>query len=187
MKRTNYILILSFFSIGTFLLFIITCNRTFENIALSIFTSSIFALLVETGTLFHDLYRFSFLSGKWIRKDFFNRNGEKSGIGYDNLGARYSPEKVDPNIILNYKGDGEYHGTAFYENGRKTFIILIDKNNTLSASGIYQYDSTKSQNELPDIGRFDIIIDVDKKSMYVTHENILPNGNARGIEVWKRN
>jgi len=162
-----------------------TCNKTFENIALSIFSSSVFALLVEIGLLLHDLYRFSFLSGKWVRKKFFNRNEKTSGNGYDNLDKRYAPNKIDPNIILEYKGDGEYHGTATYEEGKKTFIILIDKNNILAASGIYQY--TESQNELPDIGRFDIIIDVDKKSMYVTHKNILPNGNARGIEVWKRN
>jgi hypothetical protein len=185
-KRSNYILLLSLFSVGAFLWYVCTCNKTSENIALSVFSSGVFAFLVELGFFLNDLNRFSFLRGNWRRKNFFNRNEKTSGIGYDDLETRYSPDKVDPNISLKYMGDGEYHGSANYEEGKKAFIILIDKSNILAASGTYQYTNTKSQSNLPDIGHFDILIDIDKKCMYVTHKNILPNGNAQGTEVWNK-
>jgi hypothetical protein len=189
MKRTTYILILIVVILASLLWFLslCKCNVDTKNVALAMFSSGLFAFLIEIGFWLNDIKRFSFLEGKWVRKKFFNRNGKTSDVGYDDLTDRYeNVSKIDPNIEMKYKGDGEYHGKVFYEEGTVNFIIILNKNNILSGSGTYQYEITKSQTTLPDIGHFELIIDNNKKSIYISHENKLPNGTSKGVEVWTK-
>lgn len=186
MKRTTYILLLTVFSALALGCFSYTCNPNGQNIALAIFSSGVFAILIEIGFFLNDIYRFSFLDGKWVRYKFYNKNGKTTDNGYDDLTDRYNQNGINPEIEMKYKGDGEYHGKAFYEEGTTAFIIILNKNNVLSASGTYQYEFTKSQKSLPDMGHFELIIDVNKRCIYISHKNKLPNGTAEGTEIWTR-
>jgi hypothetical protein len=186
MKRQTYILILIIFSTAGLGLFFCTNNKDIQNIALAIFSSGIFAFLIEIGNYLYDKNQYGYLRDKWIRKKFFHRNGKTTEIGYDDLTERYIQNNINPNIQLDYKGDGEYHGNVFYEEGTASFVLLLNKNNVLSGNGTYQYEVTISQKNLPDIGHFEFIVDVNKNVIYISHENKLPNGTSRGTEIWMR-
>ncbi|MFN3406025.1 MAG: hypothetical protein ACK40G_18160 [Cytophagaceae bacterium] len=186
MKRQTYILILFIFSVVALGSFFCTNNKDIQNVAIAIFSSGLFALFIETGNYLYDINQFGYLRGKWIRNKFFHRNGKTTEIGYDDLTERYNQNNINPNISLEYKGDGQYHGNAFYEEGTKTFILLLNKNNALSGNGTYQCQVTNSQKSLPDIGQFEFIVDVNKNIIYISHENKLPNGTSRGTEIWRK-
>lgn len=157
-----------------------------DNLMFALVSSGLFAILVEIGFLLNDRKRFSYLQGNWIRAKIKFRNESQSGDGYLDITKRYIDGKIDPNITLSYHGDGEYNGKAEYEEGTKWFTLTIDKNNVLSGKGTYQYEKQKSQQDVPDLGYFEFIIDRNKKGIYISHENRLPSGTAKGIEVWKK-
>jgi hypothetical protein len=151
---------------------------------MSIASSGLFALLIEVGFWLNDRIRFGYLQGRWERIAFYNRNLNESGLGYDDISQRYS--SIPKGIRLTYKGDSEYKGTASYEKGEVSFSLNISKENVLSGAGIYQYHIT-SQSITADIGQYSFVVDKNRKKIYVSHLNILPSGNARGLEIWQRN
>ena len=186
MRRFNYIIVLSFFSIlGFFALSCFPSESIWRDISISIASSAVFALLIEIGFWLNDKSKFGYLDGNWERISFLNRNLSDSGSGYDDISDRYL--KIPKNIKLIYKGDGEYIGIASYEEGQLSFSLIVNKENPLSGNGTYQYDTTKSQSITADIGQYSFLVDKTRKKIYISHQNILPSGNARGLEIWARN
>ena len=161
------------------------CNPITNNISLALFVSGLFAFLIELGNYFFDRRRFSYLIGPWKRTHFFNRNEQNTGTGYRDESEHYN-SRVHPIVNLTYHEDGEYHGKVTYAKGEVEFIIYINKNNPLSGSGTYQYTMPKTQQEIADLGYYDFIVDISKSKIYISHQNKLPSGNAKGIEIWQR-
>lgn len=44
---------------------------------------------------------------------------------------------------MGYKGEGEYEGEAFYEEGKVKFTLCLDKINPIIGVGAYQYIKKK--------------------------------------------
>ena len=187
MKREYYILILILVSIlGACLPYIFGEFKFTNDLSLALLSSGLFALLIEISLYVNDVWKYSFLEGKWVREKFLNRNDKTSDSNYDDYtDNRY--KNINPEIILKYNGDGEYSGIVHYELGRVDFVLSIRKNNLLNAFGTYQYIGIVNSQGLPDVGIFDAIIDQNKKRIYISHENKLPSGLARGTEIWKKN
>lgn len=159
-------------------------NSDKRDIFMSIGSSGIFALLVEIGFWLNDRSKFGYLKDDWERVAIYNRNSNESGVGYDDISDRYS--NVPRDIRLTYHGDGEYTGTATYEGGKLNFSLNMSKEKNLSGNGTYQYEMTKENSITSDIGHYSFIVDQNRKKIYISHENILPSGNAKGLEVWQR-
>ncbi|MGB3948859.1 MAG: hypothetical protein WBM13_12810 [Bacteroidia bacterium] len=161
-------------------------QKDLHEVFIAIFTSAAFGLLIEISILSRDYFHLGYLAGTYKRIKFYNRNGQTSGIGYDDGTDEYKRQEINNEIKLVYKGQGEYKGFAFYPRGKKHFTLTLNPNNILSGSGIYQYESKDPDKITPDIGIFEFTVDMDKKSIYIEHKNRLPSGNAMGMEIWSK-
>lgn len=186
MKQLYMSAILIFIIVATLLLLPIFKEHDLHSVFIAIFTSAAFGLLIELSNLFRDYFRLGYLCGKYNRIKFYNRNKNVSGIGYNDETTQYEDQNVQKEIILKYKGQGEYQGYAFYPRGKKIFALTINQNNIFSGNGTYQYETKNNDSVTPDLGIFEFIVDRDKQRIYIEHENKLPSGNAKGIEIWER-
>lgn len=186
MKRYFYTLILLGIIATSLLLLPCFKENDLHEVFIAIFTSAAFGLLIEISNLLRDYFHLGYLSGTYKRVKFFNRNNNESGIGLNDETEAYKTQKIKEEITLIYKGQGEYTGFAFYPRGKKHFTLTLNSNNILSGSGIYQYETKNEDSITPDIGVFEFTIDRDKRNIYISHENRLPSGNARGIEIWSK-
>lgn len=185
MRRVHYMAILFLFSIfGSFFITVSSAGSVCRDISISIASSSVFALLIEIGFWLNDRIKFGYLIGKWQRVGFFNRNMNESGLGYDDVSQRYS--SIPKDIVLIYKEEGEYVGNATYEGGEVSFSLTIHKEKNRSGSGTYQYDKIRDQSITADIGHYSFLVDKNRNTIYISHQNVLPSGNAKGLEIWQR-
>lgn len=155
-----------------------------HDISLSIISSGLFAIFIELGFVLNDKFKFGYLGGKWERTSFYNRNSNESGHGYNDISDRYLA--IPKQIQLRYQGEGEYTGTATYEEGRLSLHLTINKENVLTGNGSYQYYATNSQAITADLGHYSFMVDKTRKKIYISHQNILPSGTAKGLEIWER-
>jgi hypothetical protein len=186
MKRYYFAIILVIILLGSLALLPLFEQKDLHEVFIAIFTSAAFGLLIEISVLLRDKFHLGYLSGTYRRLKFYNRNDKTTDSGYNDETTDYKQQNINEIIELSYHGQGEYRGVAHYPRGEKKFTLNINPNNILSGSGIYQYTTKEKDNITPDIGLFSFIVDMDRRTIYIEHENKLPSGNARGIEVWRR-
>jgi hypothetical protein len=164
------------------------CDNDWKSILLGISSSSLVVFVIETVASIKDYYRLANLSRTYKRIKITNTldNRHPNGI-YEDMTQRYIDKGVGTKISLTYKGDGEYVGEAFYEEGKVILTIYLDKTNPKTGTGTYQYLEKNPEYEMPDLGKY--IIQIDNKNtdtVFVYYSNIVPNGLARGYEIWEK-
>src|SRR5690606_37853728 len=106
---------------------------------------------------------------------------DANGIYETNINQKYEKENVKKEINLRHLGGGRYIGSAFYEGGEVKFDICLNQQNRYIGTGIYQYL------DKDDVGKYELQVNMtDKTKVYIYYENILPNGLARGYEIWQK-
>lgn len=163
-------------------------DSDWKSILLGIASSALVVFVIETVASTMDYFRLANLSRTYYRIKITNTldNRHPNGI-YEDMTQRYIDKGVETKISLTYMGDGEYVGIAFYEQGKVAITICLDKTNPNTGTGTYQYLEKKPGFEMPDLGTY--VIQVDNKStdeVFVYYSNIVPNGLARGYEIWKK-
>lgn len=163
-----------------------TDNPDVKNICLGIFGSAVFALILGLIDIASENSRLSFLKGDYTRCKITNRKDERDPDGaYEDLTPRYNAANIDSKISIVHNGEGEYSGTAIYEQGKVRFTINLDRINPSVGSGTYQYVDKKPG--LPDIGTLAIQVDSSNRNiLYVFYSNVIPSGLASGYEIWEK-
>lgn len=181
-------IILAILTVATFFIAKNLCDSDWKSILFGVASSSFVVLAIETVASVKDYYRLANLHQTYKRIKITNTldNRHPNGI-YEDMTQRYLDKGVETKISLTYKGDGEYIGEAFYEEGKVALTICLDKTNPKTGTGTYQFLEKKPGYEMPDLGTY--TIQVDEKNtdrLFVYYSNIVPNGLARGYEIWTK-
>jgi len=124
--------------------FEITCNSDAKNIYIGIFSSSIVVLLLEIIAFFRDRYKYSFLDGIYQRQIITDKQILPINDSiYKDMTQSYKDDNVPDKIKLVYSGDGEYKGTAEYNEGKVEIVINLNADNRNVGTGTYQFTSKK--------------------------------------------
>jgi hypothetical protein len=186
--KINDLMIKTFLVFTTLSIIAILCmceSDVLKNIFIGLFASFLTVLLIEIVNKIYDHMTLSKLDGAYKRIKITNVSDQKQPNGgvYEDLTERYITRKVKPEINLEYKGEGEYIGTAFYEEGEVEFTINLNKLNPKTGTGIFQY---RNKTE-PDLGIYDIQVDNNSKDrIYIKYSNVIPSGNVGGYEIWEK-
>ena len=166
----------------------ISIGETWKNIFIGALTSSFVVLFIETIALIRDSRKFWYLRGTFKRIEIYNKLAQrKDDKIYEEITQRYIDKKVNSIIKIKSRGDGQFEGTADYEEGKVKFDIVLDKVNPSYGLGTYQYISKKEKYILPDLGKYETIRDkVNQDRIFLHYNNILPSGLAEGYEIWER-
>ncbi|TWI95857.1 hypothetical protein JN11_04132 [Mucilaginibacter frigoritolerans] len=160
-------------------------NGNLRDILIGLFTSSLVVLVIELMNWIYEKNKLSKLTGKYSRIKITEENlSITSGDPYKDMTRAYKEKSVNVAVTLNYRGEGEYVGTAFYEKGKVKFTINLDRANPNNGKGVCQYIDSGSD---PDFGTYDIKVDSDNSKIYVSYSNIMPTGRALGYEIWEKN
>ena len=164
------------------------CDNDWKSILIGIASSSLVVLVIETVASVKDYFRLATLSRTYKRIKITNTLDKRHSSGiYEDMTQRYIDKGVEPKITLTYKGDGEYVGEAFYEEGKVALTICLDKTNPKKGTGTYQYLEKKPGYEMPDLGTYTIQVDnKNTDKVFIYYSNIVPNGLARGYEIWRK-
>jgi hypothetical protein len=186
--RNIILLILIFLAIVSLTISIFLCNGDLKNILIGIFSSAFVVITIETVALTKDYCLFSILSEDYKRIKITITLDNRNPLGiYEDITDRYVKAGVNSAIKLKYRGDGEYQGRACYEEGEVMFTINLDKTNPKIGHGVYQYISKKHCCEMPDLGIYKIQLDtLNSDRLFVYYSNVVPNGLARGYEIWTK-
>jgi hypothetical protein len=153
-----------------------------NNVVTGLFTSSAVVLMIESISLLHVWVNLSKLKGNYNRTRITEWSSDL-GKHVDIIDQCSSND-----IVLEYKGEGEYKGTATYQQGEVDITINLDKANPNVGNGIYQY---KDKN-ITDLGTYEIQIDRnDANKIYINYSNVISSdsavsGLARGYEIWEK-
>ena len=190
MKTKNRIIIaaLLIIVIASVIGFEITCNSDAKNIYIGIFSSSIVVLLLEIIAFFRDRYKYSFLDGIYQRQIITDKQILPINDSiYKDMTQSYKDDNVPDKIKLVYSGDGEYKGTAEYNEGKVEIVINLNADNRNVGTGTYQFTSKKPGYKMPDLGVYKIQVDqANENIIYVYYSNTIPSGIASGYEIWER-
>lgn len=181
-------IILTILTLVTFGIATTLCDNDWKSILIGIASSSLVVLVIETVASVKDYYRLANLSRSYKRVKITNTldNRHPNGI-YEDLTQRYIDKGVSSEITMVYKGEGEYEGEAFYEEGKVKFTICLDKTNPKIGVGAYQFLEKSNGYEIPDLGTYTIQVDTkNTDKIYIYFSNIIPNGLAKGYEIWTK-
>jgi hypothetical protein len=181
-------IILAITTISTYVIAKSVCDSDWKSILFGVASSSFVVFVIETISSIKDYYRLAILHQTYTRTKITNTldNRHPNGI-YEDITKRYLDNNVDMNISLTYKGDGEYVGEAFYEEGKVAITICLDKTNPKTGNGTYQYLEKKPGYEMPDLGTYTIQVDDNGSDrIFIYYSNIVPNGLAKGYEIWAK-
>ena len=173
-------------TVTTFVIAICITNNDWKNILFGIASSSFVVFVIEAVSSIKDYYKLANLSRIYKRIKITNTldNRHPNGV-YEDITQRYIEKDIEKKISLTYNGDGEYFGEAFYEEGKVSITICLDKTNPKTGTGTYQYLEKKQGYEMPDLGTYAIQVDSKNTNIvFVYYSNIIPNGLARGYEIW---
>ena len=163
--RTTILIILFVLSISTFFIGKKLCDPDWKGILLGITSSSLVVFFIETIISVKEFFRLGFLSKTYKRSKITNTLAIRDSNGkYEDLTQSYIDKGVNPEISLKYKGEGEYEGDAFYEQGKVKFTICLDKTNPKIGIGSYQYVEKEKGFEIPDLGTYSIQVDNNNKN-----------------------
>lgn len=185
----KYILI--FLAILTFLTYCLAIkakDNDCKSILFGIASSSFVVFIVESIAAIHERKRLAILGKTYERVKITRALDDRNPDGiYEDMTQRYLDAGINSIITLKYKGGGEYTGEAFYEQGKKTFTICLDRTNPKIGTGNYQYVEKKEGYEMPDLGTYTIQVDNNNADrLYVYYSNVIPNGLAKGYEIWEK-
>jgi ABC-type transport system involved in multi-copper enzyme maturation permease subunit len=180
------IVIFTILTLGSIIVILGICvNNDWKNVFIGFLASFLTVLLIEIINVIYNCRMLSKLKGTYKRIKITNVSGQKQPDGgvYDDLTERYNTQKVNSEIRLKYNGEGEYIGTASYEEGEVEFTINLNRSNPKTGTGIYQYINKTE----PDLGIYDIQVDKNcNDRIYVKYSNVIPSGNAQGYEIWEK-
>jgi len=112
---------------------------------------------------------------------------KKDGKFYEDITATYNERNVNPNIKVKSLGEGQFEGTADYDEGKIKFDIILDRINPSFGLGTFQYISKKEIYKQPDLGKFELLRDkVNPDRLFIYHKNIIPTGATEGYEIWEK-
>ena len=191
---SNKIQSLGIITILGFLIFIIGSflpeDNDIKDLCISASASAIIVVFIEVLQMIIENKKMAFLKGSYKRVKITNAMDERDESGiYEDLTERYNNKSVASKIVINHCGGGRYTGNASYEEGNVKFDLSLDKENPSIGAGVYQYidKMDKEGKRVDDIGTYTLQIDVTNKSrIFIYYQNILPNGLAKGYEIWER-
>jgi hypothetical protein len=149
---------------------------------IGLFSALILLICIEIRDFVYDRRDFGYLAGKYKRVSFSNVNKRAEvDTKYQEV-ANYTHSQME----LVYKGQGEYEiPDIAYEEGRVRATIFLDKVNKHFGAGTYQYKKFTTATLRVDIGTYTLYVNqLDRKRLYLFHQNILPSGLSHGYEEW---
>ncbi len=151
-----------------------------KDLLIGIVSSFLLLVFIEFREIVNDKLTYGYLAGRYRRESFHNINKDAK---VDTKYKEVIPYNAVPELTMNYKGFREYEiPQLHYEEGIVKATIFLDKTNKYQGIGNYQY--TKTTLEV-DIGTYTLHVnELDKKRLYIFHQNILPSGLSVGYEVW---
>lgn len=188
LKNLTVIVILSAVAIFSLAVNNCICDADTRNIFIGIFSSSVVVLIIELISFLRDWLKYSTLRGTYKRRVITNRLDQRTPDSiYEDMTAKYNQININPTIELKYKGEGEYAGIVYYEEGTAKITINLNQDNPNTGTGTYQYIEKKPGYKMPDLGTYKVQVDMtNNKIIYIYYSNVLQNGLASGYEIWEK-